>query len=376
MTIALAGIVLTFVLGIVLFFFPIPQKEFLKTYRFSARFLGISYLLYSSMTYYFFIIPVPNGEHIDYLPEYFQFSGLFISSFVGLVFSFSVLSLLNPRFNKKRNSVFIIHLSILLLFALCYFIFNRIEPDTNQHSFIEIIRNISKPIVMLRCIFFTFYLFQIVHFTVLFINDLKNYKASIRNFYSETGLLKLKWIKLLFIAGFTIGVMALVFQAKPSQLFELIFTVALNGFFVFLALYFINYKWVFKMIDPVVYYATEPKIEEKKLKKSSWEFYKKTIIERKLYLQEGLTIVELAEILHVSRNTLSFLINNEENLSFNRWINQLRIEEAISLMNNNPEYSFFDIALRIGYSEHSNFSREFKVITGKTPSSWKTALTV
>jgi AraC-like DNA-binding protein len=130
------------------------------------------------------------------------------------------------------------------------------------------------------------------------------------------------------------------------------------------------------MIDPVVYYATEPKIEEKKLKKSSWEFYKKTIIERKLYLQEGLTIVELAEILHVSRNTLSFLINNEENLSFNRWINQLRIEEAISLMNNNPEYSFFDIALRIGYSEHSNFSREFKVITGKTPSSWKTALTV
>ena len=90
-----------------------------------------------------------------------------------------------------------------------------------------------------------------------------------------------------------------------------------------------------------------------------------------MYLKEGLTLEELAQTLLVGRTTLSNLINQEENVNFNTWINTLRIEEAKKKIIASPEYSILLVSELVGFSEQSNFSREFKKITGITPSGWK-----
>lgn len=104
------------------------------------------------------------------------------------------------------------------------------------------------------------------------------------------------------------------------------------------------------------------------LKKSSWYFYKQKIIESKIYLNESITLIEIAQSLNIGHTTLSNFINTEENLNFNNWINQLRFSEAQNLMASDPDTPISHITTKTGYSELSNFSREFKQFTVETPS--------
>jgi len=91
----------------------------------------------------------------------------------------------------------------------------------------------------------------------------------------------------------------------------------------------------------------------------------------KYYLKAGVTIEEMAQHLKIGRTTLSSFINCEEEMNFNLWINSLRVEEAKALLVEYPTYNLTQIAEMIGYSESSNFSRQFKLITNESPSVWR-----
>jgi YesN/AraC family two-component response regulator len=83
------------------------------------------------------------------------------------------------------------------------------------------------------------------------------------------------------------------------------------------------------------------------------------------------TIEDIANKLKVGRTTLSNLINREEGVNFNTWINRLRIEYAKQLMIDNPDYTIAKISELVGYTEQANFSRQFKLIAGESPLLWR-----
>jgi AraC-like DNA-binding protein len=58
-------------------------------------------------------------------------------------------------------------------------------------------------------------------------------------------------------------------------------------------------------------------------------------------------------------------------MNFHTWISNQRIEEAKKHMLANPGISITQISEMVGISEPSNFSRQFKHITGLSPSIWK-----
>ena len=90
-----------------------------------------------------------------------------------------------------------------------------------------------------------------------------------------------------------------------------------------------------------------------------------------LQIESGVTIEDLANKLNIGRTTLSNLINREEGVNFNTWINRLRIEEAKQLLIDNPDYTIAKISEMVGYTEQANFSRQFKQITGESPLLWR-----
>jgi len=151
------------------------------------------------------------------------------------------------------------------------------------------------------------------------------------------------------------------------------FTAAITVFYFIFAIKYLNYNKLFAIIEPVL--AAEPPDDTHQMKNKRsrlvWKGYKDAVISGKIYLREGISLEELAQLLKVGRTTLSALINAEENVNFHTWINQLRIEEAKRLFLENPDYSIIQIAELSGFSEHSNFSRMFKHITGQTPSAWR-----
>lgn len=322
----LAFIISGYISGLFLLSFPIPDIDFLKSYTISSRILAASYILLAIISTVVLFLGLA-----DYQPEYFKFSGLLVSSTQSLLITFTLITLLNPHQSKKSNTLFKIHGLIILLFFIGYVLLCMFQNDPVLTTLPDIAFKILQPLTILRIAFFAFYLFQILVYCLVFSKAIGKYYSSIDNYFSETGSIKLNWIIVAFISALIIGLMAVIFQALQSLLYDNIFTTIIVVFYTGFARNFIKYKRIYHIIEPALNTYGQLEIDHT-LKNSGWDLYKQKILESKIYLKEGITLIEIAQALNVGRSTLSYFINTEENQNFNTWINQLRISEAKSLI--------------------------------------------
>ena len=88
---------------------------------------------------------------------------------------------------------------------------------------------------------------------------------------------------------------------------------------------------------------------------------------RKLFLEEDLTLVDLALITRTDRNSLSYVIKNHLGLNFNNYINQKRISYAKDILSLNRIVSSQKLFKDCGFKSQVKFCTVFKDITGETP---------
>jgi len=96
----------------------------------------------------------------------------------------------------------------------------------------------------------------------------------------------------------------------------------------------------------------------------------------KPYLDENLTLPELAARLQIPSHVLSRVINEKLGMNFFDYVNRFRIEE-VKVKMRDPQFnnlSLLGIAFECGFSTKSAFNRVFKKITGLTPSEYKKQL--
>lgn len=86
----------------------------------------------------------------------------------------------------------------------------------------------------------------------------------------------------------------------------------------------------------------------------------------KKHYAEQIRLADLAEYMHISESHLSRIFKKNIGMSFTQYIINIRIEAAISLMND-TNLKVYEIAERVGYQNVEHFSRIFKNITGKSP---------
>lgn len=96
------------------------------------------------------------------------------------------------------------------------------------------------------------------------------------------------------------------------------------------------------------------------------------MLERKLYVQTGLTIADLAKELKMQEYRLRRLINQQLGYrNFNQFLNNYRIDEARKLLLQS-EASISNIALDVGYASLSVFNKAFKERYNLTPREYRT----
>jgi AraC-like DNA-binding protein len=88
---------------------------------------------------------------------------------------------------------------------------------------------------------------------------------------------------------------------------------------------------------------------------------------KKLYLEEHITMNDLIEIMHTNKNYLSEVIARSEYQSFYKLINTLRIEHACEMLQNDTSLKLEQVALESGFTSGSSFSQIFKRIMNITP---------
>lgn len=93
----------------------------------------------------------------------------------------------------------------------------------------------------------------------------------------------------------------------------------------------------------------------------------------KPYLTRGLKIQDMAEMMRLSSHQLSQVINVSYGKTFTEYINQLRVEHAIRMIETEPEgIKILALALDSGFSNKVSFYNAFKRHTGMSPVEYRT----
>ena len=240
------------------------------------------------------------------------------------------------------------HLLSVLLFGL-----NHEYPD----GFIRIVRPIQTILVC-----------------VISLKKLTAFDRSVYDSYSEVDGKTAKPIIILAAVQFTAAfcTVALTFLgprffmgkdllAVPSVLFAgIIYAIAYVGF---------RYRFgAYQMNDEL----NEDNIPAYKENEDSALF--NAIVEKmekeRLFLQPGLSVIDLAKSIGSNRTYVSTSINSHSGKSFALFVNTYRVEYAKKIMEEDGKLSIAQVGEMSGFASEESFRRNFRIITGKSPSDW------
>ncbi|WP_100642390.1 helix-turn-helix domain-containing protein [Alteromonas facilis] len=96
------------------------------------------------------------------------------------------------------------------------------------------------------------------------------------------------------------------------------------------------------------------------------------INQKQLYLNDSLSLTDLAKASGIKAHTLSQVINQTMKTNFYKLINTFRVQHAIELIDDDKlNWTLERIAFESGFSNRVTFSKAFKEIMGSTPSAYK-----
>jgi len=92
------------------------------------------------------------------------------------------------------------------------------------------------------------------------------------------------------------------------------------------------------------------------------------MINKKLYLDDEMSLTKLSKVLGINRTYISQTINEKFNKNYSSFINEYRIKEAQKLLLKDTKLTYEGIGFEVGFKSKSAFNSAFKTYTGVTPS--------
>lgn len=254
----------------------------------------------------------------------------------------------------------------------------RLEIFANRGRGYEWILTVQRILVLASGVVYTIVSLWLLH----------RHAQNLQTRFSQTEKINLQWLRYLIFG------MAVVWLAVFSGNDFLIFSLA-AVFVILLGYYGIKQVGIFTQANeetPAVSTATtatpelnvEP--DSKRLPKTKYtkstltpetlQSIHKNLIkgmdEQKYFLNPELTIAELAEALSVHPNHLSQVINSQESKTFYDFVNTWRINEfkRVAALPENHRYTLLALAFECGFNSKTAFYRNFKNVTGQSPSQY------
>lgn len=230
--------------------------------------------------------------------------------------------------------------------------------------------------------------FSIPFYSIVSLILLKKHLKQLKQSYSNTKYIDLHWLKIVLLSmvfvSFVSVLMGLLSDFLNFISYEdgdYLMYITLTVIIYFLGYYGIKQKPILSNDNPISQIESTPTPKPKYATSSLKDVEKEKLVNllsksmesEKPYLNENLTLKELANKLETTPNNLSQIINEKFNKNFFEFINEYRINEVKSLLAD-PKYSHYSmlgIAIECGFNSKSTFNSVFKQFTGKTPSEFK-----
>ncbi|VXD10713.1 helix-turn-helix domain-containing protein [Marinoscillum sp. 108] len=228
-------------------------------------------------------------------------------------------------------------------------------------------------------------------FLVWFYFLLKKYKQRLLQSESDLSRIRLRWLYLLFYLCLIISLFLI-----PASMLSLggglvstdLLPIMMQGatvLFLFIVGYY-GFRQTTVFANPALDLTTEDQMKNGSYQRSGLSdgqaaIYHAQLLtlmeEKKPYLNGELKASELAQMLDISVNHLSQVLNNIQQQNFFDFVNGYRIKEVIKKMEapKNSHLTLLAMALDSGFNSKTSFNTVFKKMTHQTPSAFYKSLT-
>ena len=351
--------------GFYFLFAKTPEKKIFKNYLRSRQIMGIAMLLLSAnySVHFFFGIRFKNADSaiLMNMSTYFLCYSLFSSALIMLL----------DRFYITKRRVWT-HIILWIIFSTLSGVVLFLLPCG----------------IMQKFSLFALAAWLVVFGVVLARRVIIAYRRAIRIF-NETQAddigAYIEWLSIFTYWALIFGVGCGLLTFLPDE-YVFIWILSSIPFYSYLFYSYQNYLLFYEQVENafeqdiqseeelLTNSETEHEIvSEKEVPRSYTEFIERVDnwIKTDGYVQQGLTIKELSEILYTNRTYLSAYIKTTYKMTFREWITSLRLEYAKNILKEHPEINIQKLAESSGFLSQSNFIKLFSEKEGCTPAKWK-----
>lgn len=362
--------VTSFILAFLLFLINVPNTEYSRKLAKTKNTIAMCFLA-SSILFYVCL----RYSGIDNYEVFSSLMVFVVTALSSAVLSFSLTNLLEDGDNDK----FYINVAAIAIVSYVLMKAFWMPAGVTRTAIIAL----SIVLFVVNCI---------IHI-IVFHRTYKRSLKKIEQYYDEDQDHKIKWIRFCYVIMMLTQMFILVYMLLPRG-FMKIYTLWYVLFMLYFTANFISFLGSHKLLLDAFAYKTlsgqeiMERIERRKKYKQDKEGVAEQTeltdpqlmrIERSLqkwvkekrFREYDKTREQIARELNTTKEMLHLYFTTKVGVDFKTWRTGLRIEEAKRLLLENPEMSTNIIAELSGFSDRSNFHRQFTKIVGCSPKQWR-----
>ena len=376
------------VLALLLLLIKLPQSDYSTKLANSKLAIVVSFLICSYMMFY--TISEYDSPLIKDWETFTMMTIYIVVHFSTSIISYSMIALLKTERHKKQN----LFMPGLFVSAIIAFML------------LESYKSGSQTYFWTMCIIaLTAFLVQSITYIVYFDRAYKQSLKELESYYDEDESHRIKWVRFCYVISMLTILFVLVYLALYICLDYKMEVASLYTFWyllymLYLTSNFISFLGSHKLVLDAFAYKTlsgqelkrriDANRKRKEQRKGRKEVHEEVIMPEdmesefvrlekalekwvadKKFREYDRTRDEIARELRTSKDILHIYFSTKVGMDFRTWRTNLRIEEAKHLLLENKDASTHIIAEASGFSDKSNFHRQFVKIVGCSPKEWR-----
>lgn len=368
-------VISAFMFAFLLFLIKVPKTEYSRKIAQTKNTIATCFLICSLL---FFTCLRYSGSPLLEDGSFDEFASMMmfvITCMSSVVLSFSLINLLDEKFIESDK----FYLNVGFVAVLSVVFMRSFWMDKGSWLRITV-----------QAAYVAVFIIQCISHIIAFRKRYKDGLAKLAQYYDEDEDQKLKWIHFCYVIMMLTQMFILVYRLFPTGLMK-VYNVWYSLFMLYFTANFISFLGSHKLtLDAFAYKAlsgqeiairarerrlktvkssvedvveeTPTEIEFKKIERALDQWVK-----QKKYVEYDKSREDIAKEMKTTREMLHLYFTTRMGVDFKTWRTNLRIEEAKKLLLKNKDISTNLAGEMAGFSDRSNFHRQFVKIVGCSP---------
>lgn len=363
-------VISAFILGSILFLIKVPNTEYSRRIAKTKNTIAACFSICAILFYTCF--RHSGIENYDVFASMMMFV---ITSMSSAVLSFSLINLLDERYIE--NDTFFLNIGLVVILSIAFMRSFWMEKEWLR--------------TVIHIVYVLVFVLQCISYIIAFRKRYKEGLHKLEQYYDEDEEQKLKWIHFCYVIMMLTQMFILVYRLFPTG-FMKVYNVWYALFMLYFTANFISFLGSHKLtLDAFAYKALSGQdittiLKSRKKKASEDENRSEEVnaqefkkleraldkwVKQKKFSEYDKSREDVAKELGTTKEFLHLYFSTHKGMDFKTWRTELRIAEAKRLLLDNKDLSTNLIGEIAGFSDRSNFHRQFVKFVGCSPKQWR-----